>query len=631
VKASILATVITVALGVAYCPCSALADATPAPSPSPRGVAVKGTLNLVYLTQGSSGPGLQPVEGPGFVQGAPAAPVTPYDLFSAAPMVPGNVQQDQLAIDALWRGRDASVGATLGIETLLGDRTNEAYWVEPLQPQDNPHLGSQATGYSVALPTHPGTDDFNGVRFGVNQVRIALAHDSLRIRGGWFDLAQALGCVFAPPVTTNALPALLLKTPESLNPDGSSLASWAPSPATLPMRGFDVLYKARSMDVEASDAELPSLPGTPARLESLSAGRFRDDGYGAMVQWIRVHSGGDPISTTTGFGFPTQTVPTDQGLFSVSTLYGQRETIAGGKLVVPVERFDATAEFSHSEYQMEGVGAARPVGGSWVHAALERRLNGVKLGVHYYRFEPTFATMVLPYGVPENVWSVSYSWPGPWLKSNFQLVDSTTLGVNREGPLYSFSSAGTRTKLLATYSDFRQIAPYTTANSHDPGFIDGFLLVQQNPAQATMGTFRRTSAFASEAFKFGTVDLDFVDDGLHRDAAASAPSDAVSYDAPQYVLSVTRNASARVAACAGIAYYGMHGSWADGPLTNVDFGMHVAFAGAQFAQTGRGATMISVRRSVLRGAPYFGRLGALKYGSPDFTATTLLVEQRYRL
>jgi hypothetical protein len=106
--------------------------------------------------------------------------------------------------------------------------------------------------------------------------------------------------------------------------------------------------------------------------------------------------------------------------------------------------------------------------------------------------------------------------------------------------------------------------------------------------------------------------------------------DAVSFDAPQYVISVSRVLPMQQAIVANFGYYGMRGTWADGAATNVDYGMRFGQIGEQFRDRG-GETMITLRRSVMGGAPYFGALGLLKYGSPDFNATTLLIERRFHL
>jgi hypothetical protein len=615
---------------------AALADATPSPTPTAtpasHAIVVQSTMATLFLTQGASGPGLQPVEGQGFANGAPAAPVSPYDVFSGAPMVPGIVGQNQLTLDADYRAQGVDFGITFGAESLVGDRTNEAYWAEPLFPEDNPHLGSQALGLTIVFPTHPGTDDYIGTRAGITQARATFDGGKLSLRGGWLNLNQSLGFVFTQPPTANSLAGLLLKTPESLNPNSPSLDAWAAPPSTLPMRGFDLTFSSRAVSIEATDAALPALPGTSARLTGLSIGGFDDAGHGAMLQTLDVRTGGAPISTTTGFGAPLQIIPTDQGQFAVSTLYGQREKITGVRVAEPMGLgLDATVEYAHSTYQADGIGKPQTAGGSWTHASLAHGIGPAMLTVHYYRFEPTYATIILPYGVPENVWSVAYSWPGPWLKSNYQLVDTTALGVNRQGPEIAYSFASKSVQAVASYSSFKQIAPITPANLTQLGFVEGFFLIQRNPADATLGSFKRSAAYIGKTFKFGTIGLDFVDDGLHRDANPREPFDAVSYDAPQAVLSWSRPIGDRALLAAGAGYFGMRGSWADGAETNVDYGMHVYYAGAQFAEHGGDALMLTLRRSDMRGSPYFGALHALRYGSPTFDATTILVEERLKI
>src|SRR5271166_1645383 len=98
--------------------------ATPAPNPTFRPIVFAASLNTVFLTQGASGPGLQPVEGPSFAAGGLAAPVSPYDPLTGAPMVPGNVGQNQISLTALWTARAYHGGADLSAESLFSDRTN---------------------------------------------------------------------------------------------------------------------------------------------------------------------------------------------------------------------------------------------------------------------------------------------------------------------------------------------------------------------------------------------------------------------------------------------------------------------------------------------------------------------------
>lgn len=629
VTRSLIALACVIAVGAA-----ANADASPTPQPSATPAVAKiqlsGILRSVLLSQGAAGPGLSPIDGPSFVRGGLAAPVSPYDPFSAAPLVPGDVAQEQLSLDASWRSRNVTLSAMGGVEALDGDRTNEAYWVEPLDPQDNPHLGSPATGYGVAFPTHPGSDDYVGARAGLTQVRAAFDNDAVTLRAGWFDLAQTLPSVFAAAPTTNALPSLLMRTPESLAPGPFGLNAWDASSTTLPLRGFDLSAAAGAISIEAADAALPSLPGTPARMETVSSGRSFDDGNGWIVQWLHVHSGGDPITTSTDFGANALPSITPQGVLASSILDGQRETIVGAKdtFEAPLA-LQATIEGAYSIYDADVLGSVGSDRDGFAHGGLSHALGSARLGFDYYRFDPGFATMVLPYGAPENIWSVAYSWPGPWLKSDFQLVDSSTVGVNREGPLFSYRRDDGRNQLYVTWGKFKQIRPFTTADGAETGFVDGFFLIQFDTLHPTIGSFQRTNAYVGRDLgRFGDLGIDFSDDVLDRPAPRFETIDGVSLDAPQYVVSLTKRATSHIAAAVGFGYFGTRGSWADGSVVNVDFAMRAVFAGAQIAEPD-GAFMVTARRSSFGGAPYFNTVATgLRYGSPDFNATTLFVERR---
>ena len=68
----------------------------------------------------------------------------------------------------------------------------------------------------------------------------------------------------------------------------------------------------------------------------------------------------------------------------------------------------------------------------------------------------------------------------------------------------------------------------------------------------------------------------------------------------------------------------MRGSWAFGPLTNVDYQQSFIFAGAQYAESPRAATLLSVRHASFTGLP--SEPGG---PSPDFSGTVLVVEQHY--
>jgi len=90
---------------------------------------------------------------------SPAAPLTPYDTFSGAPMVPGNMGESALYVTPTFHGSGFDVAATFGLGYITGSTTTATYWGESLFPTLNPHLGSQQLGYAVAFPTHASQDD----------------------------------------------------------------------------------------------------------------------------------------------------------------------------------------------------------------------------------------------------------------------------------------------------------------------------------------------------------------------------------------------------------------------------------------------------------------------------------------
>ena len=88
---------------------SAAPAASPAPSPSPtiRPGTITWSLDAhtTFVTQGTSGPGTRPPEAGGFAAGDPLSPETPYDVFSSAPLVPGNASESALYLRPEYHGK----------------------------------------------------------------------------------------------------------------------------------------------------------------------------------------------------------------------------------------------------------------------------------------------------------------------------------------------------------------------------------------------------------------------------------------------------------------------------------------------------------------------------------------------
>ena len=600
------------------------ASAAPAASPTPRplGLHVAGSASATYVGQGTSGPGQIGPEAPGFIGGSPLSPNTPYDLFNSAPQVPGNVGIGQLTAAFTFGTKAFDIGVTTGIGYVRGSITNAAYWGENLMPALNPHLGSQALPYAIAFPTRAGSDDGTGVRLSVLSATLASADGNLRLRGGWFDLAQTDRFVFAQPALTNANPAIAYAPAETLGNGVAGSDTWQPFATALPLHGIDLVAKRGLATLELSNAALPSLPGEAARLHMGSFVIDHGEGTRYSVQVLHASTSGLAFATTVPFGSNPTFVPTPQGVLPTSILDGQRQTIVGVRAAVhlaPAIGLDGIVELGRAWYDASPVanpGTSAP--GGFEHIGFSRTAGRATASLDIYRMGPRYATIILPYGVPENQWSVAFAWPGQWLKSNYQLIDNSVLGVNRQGYRLRYALDKGALEIHTEYTDLHQIEAETTQTATQSGYIDGYYLPQL-PAFATFGRQKRYGFWAAWHPRFGDVTLDVIDDTLYRPFAPAHPEDRVSYEVPQAVLAFSRHLSPAVTAATGIGRYAMNGTFSE-PL---DFAERLFFLGAQIRQSPNASLSISFRRTAFSGLPTLP--GA---SSPNVTGSAVILEQR---
>jgi hypothetical protein len=600
-------------------------SASPCAAPTPRalGLHVENTLSTTFIDQNTAGPGQIAPEAPGFISGLPLAPNTPYDLFSSAPQVPGIAGIGQLITTATYRTKAFDLGLTTGLGYVRGSVTNAAFWSEDLMPTLNPHLGSQALPYAVTFPTHPGQDDGTGFRASVLSGSIATADGNLKLRGGWFDLAQTNRFVFVQPALTSVNPAIAYAPAESLGNGAPALDSWQPEANALPLHGADVVAKHGLASLELTSAALPSLPGDDARMTMGSM--FIDHGEGTVysAQYLHAQTSGTPFITTVPFGTDPTFVMYPQGVLPTSMLSGQRQTIVGAHAsfhLSAAAQVDGVADVGRSWYDASPVaepGTEKP--GGYYHLGFSKKNGRATAFVDLYRMEPRYATMILPYGVPENQWSVAFAWPGQWLKSNYQLIDNSVLGVNRQGYRLRYNVDHGPLEVHLEYTDLRQIEPETTVTSLQAGFVDGYYLPQA-PDAATFGRQKRYGFWTAWHPRFGDLTLDVVDDTLHRPYAPGHLTDQVSYEVPQAVLTYSRHLSSNVVAATGIGRYAMKGAFSE----PIDFAQRLFFVGAQIQETPKAALDVTFRRSAFGGITTFPASPL----SPNFTASTLIVEQR---
>jgi len=214
-------------------------------------------------------------------------------------------------------------------------------------------------------------------------------------------------------------------------------------------------------------------------------------------------------------------------------------------------------------------------------------------------------------------------WPGVWLKSTYQLADNLEYpGSNRQGYRLKYKSDHKLLQIRASYARFAQIVPSTLSNVTQDGFIDGFFLPQFDDS-ATLGSQQQYALWIAWHLPAVTITLDYVNDPMRRDRSSAHPEDYVAYRAPQAILTVTRKSGWSVVADAGFGRYAMKGSFAQS-YTNVDFFQNVYFLGAQLGEGAHRALLVQLRRSAFAGLP-----SMLNGASPDYQATTIIVEQRF--
>ena len=598
----------------------AITAPSPSPSPTPRfALSVKGSH--VFIDQTTNGPGAAPPEANEFAHGSPISPMSPYDWFSSAPVTPGIAGIAQYVFAGAYHAPGVDFSAQFGVGGLTGSTTNALYWGEPLIPNLNVHDLARSVPYAIVFPTQPGHDDATVGSTQLLNASIAAPDGRWKLQGGYFNLTQSDRFVFAPPPITSQTPSLGPQTAETLGPGMPSIDGWTASPTTLPLLGADGVWHQGSATVELSDALLPSLANTRARLTMGSVVIDRGD-YGRFsFQLLHAWTVGDPILSTTYYGIDRTLYPSAIGRLFTSVLADQVQTIAGARAFFhPSKGWDALAELGRAWYDAGLVsfpGTSRF--GNYERFSLARHLGADVATLEYHRFDPTYATMILPYGIPENVWSIAWAWPGVWLKSTYQLVDNSTIGANRAGYHVRYDHNAKELEFHVSAGDWRQLVPETFANASQVGFVDGYFLLQKNQF-ATFGRDRQLGLYVAWHLPQDDFAVDAVDDYLSRPASPAQPIDTVAVRSPQVVLSWGHHFSKKLLAVGGYGRYQSTGTWA---LAPVDAIYALGFAGAEFTTGPNTALLVEGRRYALVGLP------SMPSGlPPTLRGTAIVVDQR---
>jgi hypothetical protein len=601
---------------------SASPSAVPSPSPTtsapPPGVVFTNMLVSNGAVSAAAGPGVLPPEGPGFIAGSPLAPQTPYDFLTTVPTVNGIGASVQLLGTANYTAGALRLSAGYGFQILGGSANTIGYWNEPFFPSLNPHFSGARLALPVAFTTHAGQDDTSGIVAAVTDVHIVSSRGGWAVNAGWIAPAQTLRFVFAPPPNVVAPLAILQVLPETLGPGAPTLDTWNAIAPAIPMQGVEAVKSFGTATLALDAAALPALPGTAVRMSSVSLINNRGDGNLFGMQYLHANESGIPILAGVLFGESPMLDPNAQGNLPTSILRSQQQTLVGVSQALHHKRDHGLVEIGRSWYAATPVPIADGVTGGYYHVQYAHDFNAGTFTLDWYRFEPHYAQTVLPYGTPGNIWSVAWSWPGVWLKSTYQLVDNTIVGINREGFRGKWSEKTGAFEYTVEAAHYRQVEPETVANALREGFVDGFFLPQ--PTNGSLGTESQLAGFVTWHARFADVTADLDDDVFHRPSPVAR--DYVSYDVPQYVLAATKTLTPSVVVSAGLARYGMNGSWATFDR-NVAVAQRQFFAGGQVKLDARNTLMIAARRLLTTGpaptTPF----------SSDMTANLLIVEDRF--
>jgi hypothetical protein len=607
---------------------TAQSSASPTAQPSaaaarPLGLRFAATFAATFLNQNTSGPGQIGPEAR-FVTGSPVAPNTPYDNFSSAPLTPGIAGIPLNLTTATERTKTLDIAINAALEYVGGSITNASYWGENLIPTMNPHMGSQALPFAVTFPTAPGQDDGSNFRLSILGGSLGTADGNLALKFGYFDLTQTDRFVFAQPPLTSVNPAIAYAPAETLSSGLPGSDDFAPLSSQLPLDGADIVAKKGIASFELTTAALPSPPGLSARATIGSLVFDRGEGTSYTIEALHATTSGASFVTSVPSGADPQFFSTPQGVLTESTLSGQQQTILGASAsvhVMPSWNLDGTVEIARAWYDAQNVampGTSQP--GGYYHVGLLKTFGRATASIDAYRMEPRYATLILPYGVPENQWGAAWAWPAPWVGSSYQLVDNTVVGVDRQGYRIRYFVDKGPLEVHLEFADFRQIEPATTVTSQQAGFVGGYF-PPQLAVNATLGRQKRYGFWIAWHPSFGDLTFDFIDDQLSRPWIV--PADNVALDVPQAVLTYSRHLSPNFVWAIGVGRYAMKGTFSE----PVDFNQHLFFIGAIIKETPQASILATFRRSAFAGISSYPPMPI----SPDFTGSQIIVEQRYQI
>ncbi len=612
---------------------SASPAASPSPSPAPTSKpAPRFNLKIDTYTSGTNnqfvGPGTQPAEGPGFSAGGALAPGTPYDMFSGSPLVTGEgLTQDFLLKPIFAVTNNIDVTATVGYGSASGSGNVINYWGDSIMPSINPTIGRRAFTLTPAFPTHNGQDPVSASNVGVLSGSILDHNGNGGLTVGWFSLHQSAPWALNQAPWTTTPFQLSPQVPGSLGDGPPTVDVLKEGPLQLPLSGADLWMKDDIATIELASADLPAPSNAPARIFTGSLIVDHGSGLKYSAELTALNTWGPDTGRVLFGSNPSLTSGVPQ-----STVNGQQMVVFGAGATFPtIANIDAEARYGYSCYGANGAAQTTQTctSGNYYYAKLHRGFSKFDLSLEGTRFEPTYAPAILDYGTIQNIFTYPAALPGTWLRGDYQLVDNSEIGPNRQGGKISTTFIVSGVEVRLAFGQYGQIAALTSGTAFTPGFVEPYFLPQTTANGAispvgSLGVEQHWSGWFSYHAKWADVTLDLSQVNAWRTAPLGQPTDNVNMNYPSGVLTLARPFGPKVSGAAGVGRFGLNGQF-DATYNNASLTENLIFAGLSLRSNATSGYGLEWRLYSVSGTP------TLPGGpSPAFHGPQILFYQRFK-
>ena len=387
------------------------------------------------------------------------------------------ISQDFLLTPSYAVTKNIDVSATIGYGSASGTGNVVNYWGDAIMPSINTNLGSRAYTLVPTFTTHNGQDPISATKLGFLSGSVTDHNGNGGLSVGWFNLHQSVPWALNQAPWVSQPFQLAPQMPGTLGDGAPAIDVLKGGPTLYPLSGADLWFKNDLASVEITTADLPAPSNSPARILSGSVIIDHGDGlkYSGQITGLRTWG---PDTGRVLFGSNAAVV---NGV-GQSTVFGQSMVVLGVGATLPLGSSDGELRYGYSCYG--AIGTALPsatcTSGNYYYGKLHHGFAHFDVILEGTRNEATYAPAILDYGTIENVWTYPAALPNTWLRGNYQLVDNSQVGANREGGKITttFIVAGVEVRLA--FGQYQQIRALDASSAFNPGFVEPFFLPQVN-------------------------------------------------------------------------------------------------------------------------------------------------------